>query len=107
MDVGAALVAEEQVLEVVQPGQAALDHPAEAAEPGAVRALAPGDLGADAALAKEAVVIGVVVASVGGQPLGAQAGRPTAPRTSGTASRRGSAGVVVVVASTRAAGDAP
>ena len=37
-------------------------------------ALAPGDRGADAALAKAAVVIGVVVASVGGQPLGAQAG---------------------------------
>jgi hypothetical protein len=45
VDVGAALVADEQALEVVQPGEAALDHSAEAAEPETVLALAPGDLG--------------------------------------------------------------
>jgi hypothetical protein len=73
VDVGAALLADGQALEVVQPGEVALDHSAEAAEPGAVLALAPGDLGADAALAKEAAVL-VVVASVGGQPLGAAGG---------------------------------
>jgi hypothetical protein len=50
VDVGAALVADEQALEVVQPGEAALDHSAEAAEPGTVLALAPGDLGGGRAI---------------------------------------------------------
>ena len=51
MDVVAAVVADEEALVVVQPGEGALDDPAGAAEAGAVFGLAPGDLGADAALA--------------------------------------------------------
>ncbi len=47
MHLGAALVADEQALEVVQPGEAALDDPPEATEPGAVLGLATGDLGPD------------------------------------------------------------
>ena len=51
VDVVAAVVADEEALVVVQPGEGALDDPAGAAEAGAVFGLAPGDLGADAALA--------------------------------------------------------
>ncbi len=51
MDLGAAVVADEQPLEVVQPGEGALDHPAHAPEAGAVLSLAVGDLGPDPALA--------------------------------------------------------
>jgi hypothetical protein len=51
VDCVVAVVADEQPLEVVQPGEGALDDPAGAAEPGAVRGLATCDLGADAATA--------------------------------------------------------
>jgi hypothetical protein len=40
VDLGAAVVANEQSLEVVQPGECALDDPARAAEAGAVLSLA-------------------------------------------------------------------
>ena len=74
MDLGAAVVADEQPLEVMQPGEGALDNPAGATEPGAVRGLAPRDLGRDAAAAKlTAVPIGVV-AAVGADALGPAAG---------------------------------
>src|SRR4051812_13362584 len=64
------VVADEQPLEFVQPGEGALDDPAVAAEPGAVRGLAAGDLGRDAALAQQPAVFVVVVAAVGGDPGG-------------------------------------
>jgi len=51
VDFVAAVVADEQSLELVQPGEGALDDPADAAEPGAVLGLAAGDLGCDPALA--------------------------------------------------------
>lgn len=44
MDLGAAVVADEQLFELVQPGEGALDDPAVAAEAGAVLGLAPCDL---------------------------------------------------------------
>ncbi len=47
MDLGATVVADEQSLEVVQPGEGALDDPARAAESGAVLGLPAGDLGSD------------------------------------------------------------
>jgi hypothetical protein len=65
MNVAAALVADEQAFELMEPGEGALDDPAVAAEPGAVHALAPGDLRCDAALAKLAAPTVVVVAAVG------------------------------------------
>ena len=43
VDVVAAVVADEQALEVVEPGEGAFDDPAVAAEPGAVLGLAAGD----------------------------------------------------------------
>ena len=51
MDLVAAVVADEQSFEVVQPGEGALDDPAGAAEAGAVLRLAPRDLRLDAASA--------------------------------------------------------
>jgi hypothetical protein len=42
VDVGAAFVANEQALEVVQPGEGALDNPAVAAEAGAMVGLTVG-----------------------------------------------------------------
>ena len=53
MDLGAAVVADEQSFELVEPGEGALDDPAVAAKPGAVLGLAAGDLGFDAALAEQ------------------------------------------------------
>ena len=49
MDVGAAVVADEQPFELVEPGEGALDDPAVAAETGAVLGLAVGDLRFDPA----------------------------------------------------------
>ncbi len=48
MDVCAAVVADEQPFELVEPGEGALDDPAVAAEAGAVFLAAAGDLGGDA-----------------------------------------------------------
>ena len=62
---GAAFVADEQPLELVEMGEGALDDPAVAAESGAVRGLSARDQRLDAALADEAPVFVVVVAAVG------------------------------------------
>jgi hypothetical protein len=67
VDVVAAVGADEQAAAVVQPGEGALDHPAVAAEPGAVLGLAAGDQRFDAALRDEPAVLVVVVAAVGDQ----------------------------------------
>lgn len=64
------LEADEQALEVVEVGEGALDDPADAAEPRAVLGLAAGDLRADPAPPELAPVLVVVVAAVGGDPLG-------------------------------------
>ena len=54
---------------MVQPGEGALDDPADGAEPGAVRGLTTGDLLSDATPAELTPVLVVVVAAVGGDPL--------------------------------------
>jgi hypothetical protein len=69
VDLVAAVVADEEALEVVQPGERALDDPAGTAETRAVLGLATGDLRADAAAAKLAAVLVVVVAAVSGHSL--------------------------------------
>src|SRR3954464_1948551 len=79
MDVGAALVASAESLEGVQPGEAALDHPALLAQPGAVRDAAAGDPRRDAALAQLAAVDVVVVAAIGEQLPRAAARPATSP----------------------------
>ena len=75
MDFVASVVADEQPLELVEPGEGALDDPAVASESGAVLGVAACDLWRDPALAEQAPVLVVVVAAVGGHPLG-PAARP-------------------------------
>jgi hypothetical protein len=76
VDLVAAVVADEQPLEVVQPGEGALDDPADAAETGAVLGLPAGDLWLDPAATELAPVLVVVVAAIGRDPLGPLS-RPT------------------------------
>ena len=73
MDLVAAVVADEQPLEVVQPGEGTFDDPADTAQPGAVLGLATSDLRLDVARAEFAPVLVVVVAAVGGDPVRASA----------------------------------
>jgi hypothetical protein len=67
VDVAAALVAGAQPLEGMQPGEAALDDPAVAAQARTVRDTAAGDPRGDTAGAQLAAVDAVVVAAVGEQ----------------------------------------
>ena len=104
MDLVAAVVADEEPFEVVQPGEGALDDPAGAAEPGAVLGLAACDLRRDPAPAELAPVLVVVIPPISGDAL-----RPAA-RPSDLTAHRGNAlkerdelGDVVAVA----AGDRP
>jgi len=66
----ASVVADEQSLEVVQPGEGTLDDPADTPEARAVLGLASCDLRGDPASAQLAPVLVVVVAAVGGDPVG-------------------------------------
>ena len=88
----AAVVADEQSLVVVEPGEGALDDPADTAEAGPVLGLAAGDLGFDAAGAQLAPVLVVVVATIGADRSGRRRGRPTLPRTGRSVRRAGSVG---------------
>lgn len=79
----AAFVADVESVELVQPGEGALDDPAPAAEPGAVLGLAAGDQWRDAERSQLAAVELVVVAAVGDDALG-----PSFRWTSSAAYRR-------------------
>ena len=81
VDLVAAVVTDEQPLELVEPGEGPLDHPAVAAEPRAVLGLAPCDLRFDPALPQSATVAVEVVAAVGAQAPK----RPGPPSSSGRA----------------------
>ncbi len=100
MNVGAVFVAGAESLEGVQPGEAAFDDPALAAQAGAVRNPAAGDAWGDAAGAELAAVLVVVVAAVGEQlprsPSGASA--PAADRRHGVDQRNQLGDVVAVAA---------
>ena len=87
MDVGSSVVADEQPLEVVQPGDGALDDPAARPSPEPCGPAA-GDHGFDAAADEPAVLV-VVVAAVGDEHVGSQRGLPIMPRTGGTLSISG------------------
>jgi hypothetical protein len=69
VDVLAAVVADEQPLELMQPGEGAFDDPAVAAQAGAVHGSAAGDLRCDPAPSQLAAVLVVVVAAVGADPV--------------------------------------
>ena len=104
MDLVAAVVADEQSFEVVQPGEGAFDDPTGPAESGAVFGLATCDLGFDPAGAEFAAVLVVVVAAVSGEALGTAA-RPAnlAPHRRDALDQRHELSDVVAVA----AGDGP
>ena len=73
MDVVAAVVADEESFELVEPGEGAFDDPAVAAEAGAVFGLAAGNFRPDPTLSELAAVLVVVVAAVSGYPVGTSA----------------------------------
>jgi hypothetical protein len=105
VDVAAALVAGAQSLEGVQPGEAALDDPAVAAQAGAVGDAAAGDPRSDPALAELTAVDVVVVAAVGEQLPWAPAGSAaSAPDRRNGVDQRDQLGDVVAVAAGEADG---
>lgn len=106
MDLLAAVVADKESLELVQPGEGALDDPAMAAEAGAVLGLSAGDLWSDPALAELTAMAVVVVAAVGGQPFGPSA-RPAdlAAHRRHTVDERDQLGDVVAVAARNRPGE--
>jgi hypothetical protein len=67
VEVVSAVGADKEAASVVEPGEGALDHPAVAAQPGAVVGVAASDQRFDAALPEETAVLVVVVAAVGDQ----------------------------------------
>jgi hypothetical protein len=104
VDVVAAVVADEQPFELVEPGESAFDDPAVAAEPGAVIGAAAGDLGCDAATAELATMALVVVAAVGAHPVRSSAWpADLAAHRRHTVDERDQLGYVMAVA----AGDRP
>lgn len=70
MDVGAAVEADEQASELVQPGEAALDYPAVATQAAAVFGAAAGDDWFDAELPDQAAVLVVVIATIADHHVG-------------------------------------
>jgi hypothetical protein len=106
MDVATPLVAGAQPLEGVQPGEAALDDPAAAAQPRAVGDAAAGDARGDAPGAQLAAVGVVVVAAVGEQLPWAPAGpAASAPDRRNGVDQRDELGDVVAVAAGEADGE--
>lgn len=99
MKVGPTFVADPESSELVGPGEGPLDHPAGAAETGAVRNPATGDEGLDAAFPQHAAVPVVVVAPVGEESLGPVTWAPThAPDARYRIQQRDQLGDVVPVA---------
>ena len=76
MDFVAAVVADEESFELVEPCEGAFDDPAVASEARAVRGLAPRDLRGDTAAAKLTTAVVVVVAAISADTVG-PASRPT------------------------------
>ena len=106
MDLGAAVVADEQPFELVQPSEGALDHPPVAAEPGTVLGLAPCDFRRDASPAELASLRAVVVGAISCDPVGTPAG-PTDLAADGrhTLDQRHELGYVVAVAARERPGE--
>ncbi len=98
MDVGAAVVADEQSFELVEPGEGAFDDPSVSAKPGAVFGLAAGDLRLDAALPELAPANVVVVAAVGADTIGSAPWPPDlAPDRRHPVNQRDQLGAVMAV----------
>jgi hypothetical protein len=82
-------VAYSESLELVEPGEGALDDPAHLSQPGAMRDTETGDHWLDAAFPQQATVLVEVVSPSAYRHRGLRWGRPRRPRIGGTAVRRG------------------
>lgn len=99
MKVRASFVADTDALELVHPGEGALDNPAHLAEAGALSGTASGDQRFDAALPEQAAVLVEVVAPVGIHPSGLVARSSSqAPDRRDSLQQREELGDVVAVA---------
>jgi hypothetical protein len=100
VEIGASFVAGSEPLELVQPGEGALDHPAHLAQPATVSDAASRDQGLDAPLPQQAAVLVEVVATVGIEVPGLAAGTPpqTRDRRDGVKERQELGDVVSVSA---------
>ena len=98
MDVCPAVVADEEASALVEPGEAALDDPAFAAQTGAVLGQAARDQRSNAAFADEPAVLVVVVAAVAQKHVGPPSGsaRPAADGRHPVEQGRQHEGVVAV-----------
>jgi hypothetical protein len=106
VDLVAAVVADEQPFELVEPGEGAFDDPAVAAQPGAVLGLPACDLRGDAALAELAAAAVVVVTAVGAETIGSAARAPwLAADGRDTVEERDQLGAVVAVAARNSPGE--
>jgi hypothetical protein len=74
---------------LVQPGEGALEDPADLAQSGTVGDATSGDQRLDASLPQQAAILVEVVAPVGVQASGLRRGRTRRPRIDGTASSSG------------------
>ncbi len=70
MDVGASFVSGAESFELMEPGEAAFDNPADLAQSRTVRGTAAGDAWPDAACVEQSAVLVEVVATVGEQLTG-------------------------------------
>lgn len=89
VEICSSYVAGAEPVELMHPGECALDHRAHLAQSGAMGDAASGDQGFDAALAQQAAVLVKVVAPVGVQTPGVLRGCPRTPRIEGMASSSG------------------
>lgn len=106
MEIGTAFVAGAEPLELVEPGEGALDHPADLAQSGAVGDAPSGDHGFDAAFPQQAAVLVEVVAPVAVQTPGFAAWpSPSSPDRRDRVEQGQELGDVVSVAASERDGD--
>jgi hypothetical protein len=106
VEVGAAFVAGAEPFELVQPGECALDHPADLAQSGAVGDAPSGDHGFDATFPQQAAVLVEVVAPVGVQAPGfAARASPSLPNRRDRVEQGQELGDVVSVAASERHGE--
>jgi hypothetical protein len=81
VDIGLAVVADQETFEVVEPGKGAFDHRAMDPQAGAVLGPSLDKEGLDVSLSHFTAVAVMVIASIGKEAIGPRGGRPTRPPT--------------------------